>query len=86
MPPRKPKKADVRNKQSTSEIKRISVEVSKGISFSFIYLQNDNQKFSVNNRDARYFESLLIRLKALSTLTFPELKYKKYVTCVISPS
>ena len=73
MPPKKPKKTDTRNKQSTSEIKRIPVEIPKGISFYFRYLQNDNQKFTVQNRDARYFESFLMRLRDLSTLTFAEI-------------
>ncbi len=73
MPPKKPKKTNTRNKQSTSEIKRISVEIPKETSFSFRYLQNDNPKFTILNRDARYFESLLIRLRDLSTLTFTEI-------------
>jgi hypothetical protein len=73
VPPKKPKKADVRNRQSSSEIKRKPVEIPQGTSFSFRYLQNNNAKFSFNNRDARYFESLLLRLRDLSTLTVLEI-------------
>ncbi|GAA6618719.1 hypothetical protein [Scytonema sp. NUACC26] len=73
MPPKKPKKTDTRNKQSTSAIKRIPVEIPQGTSFSFKYLQNDRPKFTLQNRDTKYFESLLIRLRDLSTLTFAEI-------------
>ncbi len=72
MPPKKPKKADVRNRES-SKIKRKLVEIPQETSFSFRYLQNDNDKFSFNNRDVRYFESLLLRLRDLSTLTVLEI-------------
>jgi hypothetical protein len=83
VPPKKPKKADVRNRQSSSEIKRKPVDIPQGTSFSFRYLQNNNAKFSFNNRDARYFESLLLRLRDLSTLTVLEIinNWSKSLRC-----
>lgn len=73
MPPKKPKKTDTRNRASTSDIKRIAVEIPQGISFSFRYFENDNQKFLFNDKDFRYFECLLLRLRDLSKLTVPEI-------------
>lgn len=73
MPPKKPKKTNIRDQKSSSEIKRKSVEIEQGISFSFRYLQNNNEKFSFNNQDLRYFASLLLRLRDLSTLTLLEI-------------
>jgi hypothetical protein len=71
VPRKKPKETDVR--RGTSTFQPVEPEIPKEISFSFRYLQNDNQKFSTRNRDARYFESLLMRLRDLSTLTFTEI-------------
>ena len=72
MPPKKPKKTDARNRQS-SDIKRAEVEILKGISFSFKYFKADNDKFSVRNRDTTYLQALLVRLRDLSTLTVQEI-------------
>lgn len=71
MPRKKPKETNVRH--GTSKFQPVEPEIPKNISFSFRYLQNDNQKFSIQNRDARYFESLLVRLRDLSTLTLAEI-------------
>lgn len=73
MPPKKPKKTDARSKQSSSDIKRTKVEIPKGISFSFRYFKDDNDKFSIRNRDATYLQALLVRLRDLSTLTVQEI-------------
>lgn len=70
---KKPKKTDTRNRASTSDVKRIPVEIPQGISFSFRYFENDNQKFLFDDKDFRYFESLLLRLRDLSKLTVPEI-------------
>ncbi|RUT06495.1 hypothetical protein DSM106972_027520 [Dulcicalothrix desertica PCC 7102] len=71
MPRKKPKETDVR--RTTSVVQPIEPVIPKGIGFSFRYLQNDNPKFSFNNRDSRYFESLLLRLRDLSKLTVSEI-------------
>lgn len=71
MPRKKVKETDVR--RGTSTFQPVEPKIPKGISFSFRYHQNDNQKFTFQDRDARYFESLLMRLRDLSTLTFTEI-------------
>ena len=73
MPPKKTKKTDARSRQSSSDIKRTQVEIPKGTSFSFRYFKDDNNKFSVRNRDATYLPALLVRLRDLSTLTVQEI-------------
>lgn len=73
MPHKKPKKTDVRTRQASSDIKRTTVEAPQGISFSFRYFKDDNDKFSVRNRDATYLQALLVRLRDLSTLTVQEI-------------
>lgn len=73
MPPKKPKKTEARSRQSSSDIKRTQVEIPKGTSFSFRYFKDDNDKFSVRNRDATYLPALLVRLRDLSTLTVQEI-------------
>ena len=69
MPPKKPKKTEARKVDSEYSIKRTEVEIPKGISFSFRYFKDDNDKFSVRNRDATYLQALLGRMRDISTLT-----------------
>lgn len=45
--------------------------------FSFKYLQTQNPKFSVRDRDPNYFTAFLERLRDLSTLTAPEVKMNR---------
>jgi hypothetical protein len=71
VPRKKPKETDVR--RTASVIQPIQPVMPKGSSFSFPYLQNDNQKFLFNDKDFRYFESLLLRLRDLSKLTVSEI-------------
>ncbi|HAA28446.1 MAG TPA: hypothetical protein DCE56_13135 [Cyanobacteria bacterium UBA8553] len=49
------------------------VDKPQEISFSFRYFKDDNDKFSVRNRDATYLQALLVRLRDLSTLTVQEI-------------
>ena len=72
MPPKKTKKINVRSQGSSSEIKRLGVEIPK-VSFSFMYYQDDKEKFSIRGRDVRYLEVLLRRLRDLSKLTVQEI-------------
>ncbi|MCL1474497.1 hypothetical protein [Argonema antarcticum] len=73
MSSKKPKKADLRRQPSLSSIKRQDVKIPEGISFSFRYYQDDKDKFSIGDRDARYLESLLRRLRDLSQLISQEI-------------
>lgn len=73
MPRKKPKVTNVRKGAFSSEIEPIEVEIPQGISFSFKYFKEDNDKFSVQGRDAVYLQPLLVRLRDLSTLTVQEL-------------
>jgi len=72
VPPKKTKKINVRSQGSSSEIKRLGVEIPK-VSFSFMYYQDDKEKFSIRGRDVRYLEVLLRRLRDLSKLTVQEI-------------
>jgi len=73
VPPKKPKETDVRRREVSSEIKPIEVKMPKGMSFSFRYFKDDNEKFSIRNRDATYLQALLLRLRDLSTLDAREI-------------
>jgi len=72
VPPKKTKKINVRSQGSSSEIKRLGVEIPK-VSFSFMYYQDDKENFSIRGRDVRYLEVLLRRLRDLSKLTVQEI-------------
>ncbi|MBC6480664.1 MAG: hypothetical protein GDA56_25765 [Hormoscilla sp. GM7CHS1pb] len=72
MPPKKTKKINVRRQGSSSEIKRLGVEIPK-VSFDFMYYQDDKENFSIRGRDVRYLEVLLRRLRDLSKLTVQEI-------------
>ncbi|MCC5639754.1 hypothetical protein LC593_28790 [Nostoc sp. CHAB 5844] len=69
--PKKIKKTKV-SKDSTSGIKPTKLK-SQGISFSFKYYQDGNNKFSCNEKAAKYWLTLFDRLKALSGLSAQEL-------------
>ncbi|CBN58875.1 MULTISPECIES: hypothetical protein [Kamptonema] len=69
----KPKKAELRGQPSLSSIKRKDVKIPEGISFSFLYYQDDKDKFSIRGRDAKYLASLLKRLRDLSQLKAQEI-------------
>jgi hypothetical protein len=58
---------------SSSRIKPTKVESPQGISFSYRYFKNDNERFSISNKDARYLEALIQRLRDLSTMTVNEI-------------
>ena len=73
MSSKKPKKADIRRQPSLSSIKRQDVKIPEGVSFSFMYYQDDKDKFSLANRDAIYLASLLRRLRDLSQLNSQEI-------------
>ncbi len=49
----------------------------KVLGFSFKYLQTQNEKFSIRDRDANYFTAFLERLRDLSTLTAQEVKMNR---------
>jgi hypothetical protein len=70
---KKPKKAELRRQQSSSNIKRQDAKIPEGVSFSFRYYQDDIEKFSIAKRDARYLASLLRRLRDLSQLNAKEM-------------
>jgi len=47
------------------------------LGFSFKYLQTQNEKFSICDRDPNYFTAFLERLRDLSTLTAQEIKMNR---------
>ena len=49
----------------------------ESLGFSFKYLQTQNEKFSIRDRDPNYFTAFLERLRDLSTLTAQELKMNR---------
>jgi hypothetical protein len=49
----------------------------EGLGFSFKYLQTQNEKFSIRDRDPNYFTVFLERLRDLSTLTAQEVKMNR---------
>ena len=73
MSSKKLKKADIRRQQSLSSIKRLDLQIPAGISFSFMYYQDDKDKFSLADRDSRYLASLLRRLRDLPQLKSQEI-------------
>lgn len=52
-----------------------------GITFSYKFLIDNNDKFSIKNKDARYLEALLRRLRDLSSMSVNEIKGKKGLRC-----
>ena len=49
----------------------------ESLGFSFKYLQTQNEKFSIRDRDPNYFTAFLERLRDLSTLTAQEIKMNR---------
>lgn len=52
-----------------------------GITFSFKFLIDNNEKFSIKNKDARYLEALLNRLRDLSTMRVNEMRDNQSLRC-----
>jgi len=72
--PKKIKKTNARNTQSSLGIKLSSTSTStQGISFSYKYFQSDNSKFSVAEKNTEYLMALLERLRDLSSWKAQEL-------------
>ncbi len=71
--PKKPQKTKVSRNKLSSDISPTQLKSTPNISFSFVYLQQQNPKFSYNQQDVRYFTALLERLKSLSTMTVTEM-------------
>ena len=65
--------SDPKSVQASSKIQSTNIQSPKEISFSYRYFKNDNDKFSISNKDARYLEALIERLRDLSTMTFNEI-------------
>lgn len=65
--PKKIKKSDARNVQSSLGIKPFYTSTPQGISFSYKYFQSNHIKFSTADRDAEYLIALLERLRDLSS-------------------
>lgn len=73
MSQKKVKKLNLPQPPSSSRIKPTKLEPPRGISFSYRYFKDDNEKFSIKGKDARYLEALLQRLRDLSTMTVYEI-------------
>jgi len=72
VPSNKSKKTDI-PKPSLDKKKVEKIEIPEGTVFSFRYYQDDKDKFSIRGRDARYWESLMRRLRDLSKLKVDEI-------------
>lgn len=72
MPSKKSKKTVV-PKSSLDKKKVGKIEIPEGTVFSFRYYQDDKDKFLIRGRDARYWESLMRRLRDLSKLNVDEI-------------
>ncbi len=64
------------NQSSSLGINPTKIESTKGISFSYTYFQYDNNKFSIKDKDAKYLQTLLQRLRDLSSMTVNEMTVK----------
>ena len=71
--PKKIKKLESKQASSSSRIKPTKVKPPQGISFSYRYFKDDNEKFLISNKDARYLEALIQRLRDLSSMTVNEI-------------
>jgi len=72
-------------KSHRSQITPTQLKPPHGISFSFKYFQSDHHKFSYDNKDSIYWQTLIDRLKDLSKLTALELKQNKSKTLRFHP-
>lgn len=52
-----------------------------GVTFSYKFLIDDNKRFSIKNRDARYLEALFQRLRDLSSMKVNEIRGNKSLRC-----
>ncbi len=84
MPKKRIKKTEV-VKDGTSGIKPTKLKSPQGISFSFKYYQDSNNKFSCSQKQVIYWLNLLDRLKALSSLTAQELLVNRSSTLRCHP-
>lgn len=64
-------------KKPLSKIVPSQAKPPEGLRFSFKYLQTQNEKFSIRDRDPNYFTAFLERLRDLSTLTAQEIKMNR---------
>jgi hypothetical protein len=67
----------VSKKKPLSKIVPSQPKALAGLGFSFKYLQTQNEKFSMRDRDGNYFAAFLERLRDLSTLTAQEVKMNR---------
>jgi hypothetical protein len=63
---------EIRSQPSSARREVVNIEIPEGISFSFRYYQDNQNKFSIGSRDAKYIASLLKRLRNLSQLNAQE--------------
>lgn len=70
--PKKIKRSEI-EKSRDSNIKSIKSRINQGISFSFKYYQNGNDKFSCSDKETTYHLALMDRLKDLSSMSVQEL-------------
>ena len=68
------KRQDTEIRSQPSSLKRdvVNIKIPEGISFFFRYYQDNQNKFSIGGRDAKYIASLLKRLRNLSQLNAQE--------------
>jgi len=70
---KKRRETEIRNQPSSAGREVSEIKIPEGISFSFRYYQDDKDKFSIGDRDGKYLNSLLRRLRDLSQLKAEEL-------------
>lgn len=76
------KKINKKNVQHDNpRVKKNEPKQPLGISFSFKFLIDNNEKFSIKNKDARYLEALLNRLRDLSTMRVNEMRDNQSLRC-----
>jgi hypothetical protein len=67
----------VSKKKPQFKIVPSQLKAPETLGFSFKYLQTQNEKFSICDRDANYLAAFLERLRDLSTLTAQEVKMNR---------
>lgn len=73
MSKKKPRKTQIPSR-ITNKIQRTSLPPLQGVSFSFNYFQPTHEEFNIVKQDNKYLNTLLSRLKDLSSLTSFDLK------------